>query len=101
MNSNFAAKKLNVLIASHLEPGLVQQLRDVDERLDVVYRPELLASPRYSRRPLGFIYRIAPQQRPFPLTRAAAGEKVSFIDSSFHFADCNAGVCCPKCSPQP
>jgi len=36
-----------VLIASPLAPELVERIRAVDPRLDVVYRDDLLAPPRY------------------------------------------------------
>ncbi|HUU32588.1 MAG TPA: D-2-hydroxyacid dehydrogenase [Vicinamibacterales bacterium] len=36
-----------VLIASYLEPELVERIRLVDTRLEVLYAPELLAPPRY------------------------------------------------------
>ncbi len=36
-----------LLIASYFEPDLVEQIRRVDARLDVVYVPDLLAPPRY------------------------------------------------------
>jgi phosphoglycerate dehydrogenase-like enzyme len=38
---------VTVLIASYLEPDLVERVRAVDPRLDVVYEPELLRPPRY------------------------------------------------------
>ena len=38
---------LRVLIASYLEPEHVARVRAVDPRLDVVYEPDLLPSPRY------------------------------------------------------
>ena len=41
-------KKLNVLIASYLEPEHVERIRQVDDRLNVVYRPDLLGIPRYA-----------------------------------------------------
>ena len=37
----------NVLIASYLEPEYVDLIRQVDDRLNVVYHPELLRQPRY------------------------------------------------------
>ena len=40
--------RLNVLIASYLEPELVERIRDVDPRLDVAYEPALLRPPRYA-----------------------------------------------------
>ncbi len=36
-----------VLIASYLEPDLVERVRQVDSRLQVIYEPELLAAPEY------------------------------------------------------
>ena len=39
---------LTVLIASYLEPEFVEQLRAVDDRLTVIYEPELLRPPRYA-----------------------------------------------------
>jgi phosphoglycerate dehydrogenase-like enzyme len=38
---------VNVLIASPLEPDLVERLRGVDPRLQITYRPELVGTPRY------------------------------------------------------
>jgi phosphoglycerate dehydrogenase-like enzyme len=40
-------ERVRVVIASPLEPELVEQLRAVDERLDVQFEPDLLPSPRY------------------------------------------------------
>ncbi len=38
---------LTVLVASYLEPELVEEIRRVDPRLEVLYEPELLRPPRY------------------------------------------------------
>lgn len=38
---------LNVLIASYLEPDLIERLRREFPQLKIVYRPDLLAAPRY------------------------------------------------------
>jgi phosphoglycerate dehydrogenase-like enzyme len=40
-------KQYNVLIASYLEPELVERIRNVDPRLTVIYEPDLLQPPRY------------------------------------------------------
>jgi phosphoglycerate dehydrogenase-like enzyme len=40
-------ERVPVVIASPLEPELVDRLREVDERLDVRFEPELLPAPRY------------------------------------------------------
>src|SRR5262249_50673154 len=45
--SPMTARQVRVLIASALEPSLVDRIRAVDARLDVVYRAELLGRPRY------------------------------------------------------
>jgi glyoxylate/hydroxypyruvate reductase A len=37
----------NILIASYLEPEYVERIRQVDERLNVLYEPDLLPPPRY------------------------------------------------------
>ncbi len=38
---------MRVLIASYLEPHLVERIRGVDPRFEVMYRPDLLGRPRY------------------------------------------------------
>jgi glyoxylate/hydroxypyruvate reductase A len=40
-------EKYRVLIASYLEPELVERIRQVDQRLEVIYEPALLAVPQY------------------------------------------------------
>jgi glyoxylate/hydroxypyruvate reductase len=42
-----AARRVRVLIASALEAPLVDRIRAVDPRLDVVYRADLIGRPRY------------------------------------------------------
>ncbi|EED33595.1 probable phosphoglycerate dehydrogenase [gamma proteobacterium NOR5-3] len=39
---------VKVLIASYLEPEYVEQIRQVDARLEVIYEPSLIAKPRYN-----------------------------------------------------
>jgi phosphoglycerate dehydrogenase-like enzyme len=39
---------VRVLIASPLEAELVARIAEVDQRLEVIYRPDLLGSPRYA-----------------------------------------------------
>ncbi|MDX1396672.1 MAG: D-2-hydroxyacid dehydrogenase [Gemmatimonadota bacterium] len=39
---------VTILIASYIEPDLVDRIRDIDPRLDVVYEPGLLRPPRYA-----------------------------------------------------
>lgn len=42
------ASRYTVLISSYLEPPHVERIRRVDERLDVIYEPDLLRPPRYA-----------------------------------------------------
>jgi len=42
------ASKYTVLICSYLESQHVERIRGVDDRLDVIYEPELLRPPRYA-----------------------------------------------------
>jgi phosphoglycerate dehydrogenase-like enzyme len=42
-----AAGRVRVLIGTPLEPEFVEQVRAVDPRLDVTFRPDLLGTPRY------------------------------------------------------
>ena len=51
-----------VLIASYLEPGHVERIRAVDERLRVVYTPELLPQPRYPADHVGKVEPRTPEQ---------------------------------------
>jgi glyoxylate/hydroxypyruvate reductase len=37
----------NLVISTYLEPENVKRIRDVDPRLNVIYRPDLMAPPRY------------------------------------------------------
>lgn len=47
MESSSNEERIRVLIGSALEPELVQQIRAVDPRLEVIYRPDLLGRPRF------------------------------------------------------
>jgi phosphoglycerate dehydrogenase-like enzyme len=42
------ASRYTVLISSYLEPQHVEQIRRVDDRLDVIYEPDLLRPTRYA-----------------------------------------------------
>jgi glyoxylate/hydroxypyruvate reductase len=53
---------VNVLIASYLEPEYVQQVRDVDPRLNVIYEPDLLRPPRYAADHVGAPHERTPEQ---------------------------------------
>ncbi len=47
MESSRNERRVRVLIGSALEPELVQRVRAVDPRLEVIYRPDLLGKPRF------------------------------------------------------
>ncbi len=51
-----------ILIASYLEPELVERVKAVDERLQVLYEPELLRPPRYAADHKGRDVERSPEQ---------------------------------------
>jgi glyoxylate/hydroxypyruvate reductase A len=53
---------VRVLIASYLEPAHVARIRAVDPRLDVVYEPDLIPSPRYAADHTGAPLERTPEQ---------------------------------------
>ncbi|HZW04950.1 MAG TPA: hypothetical protein VFF68_13535, partial [Anaerolineaceae bacterium] len=53
---------LNLVITSYLEPEYVEQIRQVDPRLNVIYRPELIPSPRYAADHTGIPPKLSPAQ---------------------------------------
>jgi phosphoglycerate dehydrogenase-like enzyme len=54
-------QRLTVVIASFLEPEHVERIRSVDERLEVVYAPDLLPRPRYAADHTGAPLRRSPE----------------------------------------
>jgi glyoxylate/hydroxypyruvate reductase A len=56
------AGSVPVVIASPLEPELVDRIRAVDARLDVMYDPDLLATPRYAGDHLGVFPQLSEEQ---------------------------------------
>lgn len=52
----------NLLFASYLEPEHVETIRRVDDRVAVVYEPELVPSPRYATDHVGSPLQRAPEQ---------------------------------------
>ena len=40
-------RKYKILITSYLEPEFVKKISEVDPRIEVLYRPDLLGKPRY------------------------------------------------------
>jgi phosphoglycerate dehydrogenase-like enzyme len=55
-------KHYNLLITSYLEPEHIERIRAVDKRLNVIYRPELLPTPRYAADHTGNIRNLTPEQ---------------------------------------
>lgn len=39
--------KLNLLVATYIEPEHIEKIRQVDERLNVIYEPSLIPAPRF------------------------------------------------------
>jgi phosphoglycerate dehydrogenase-like enzyme len=71
-------QRIRVVIASPLEPELVEQLRVVDDRLDVRYEPDLLPTPRYPSDHQGEEgFRRAPEQEQ-RFSALVAGAEVLF-----------------------
>lgn len=58
-----ASGRVHVLIASYIEPDLVERIRRVDPRVDVTYEPRFLGKPRY-----------ACDHHGFPFTRSVQDE---------------------------
>ncbi|MFN2329752.1 MAG: D-2-hydroxyacid dehydrogenase [Chromatocurvus sp.] len=55
---------IQILITSYLEPKYVEQIRQVDPRLEVIYDPSLIAKPRYVADHKGeFLTRSAEQEQ--------------------------------------
>lgn len=55
-------KRKNILIASYLEPALVEKIRAVDSRLNVVYDPALIAAPAFPADHNGLPFTRIPEQ---------------------------------------
>ncbi|WP_027345174.1 D-2-hydroxyacid dehydrogenase [Hamadaea tsunoensis] len=55
--------RLGVLIATYLEPDLVERIAAVDPSLDVIYEPELLPVPRYACDHTGTPRELTPAQQ--------------------------------------
>ncbi|SNT64063.1 Phosphoglycerate dehydrogenase [Asanoa hainanensis] len=69
--------RLGVLIATYLEPDLVQRIVDVDPRIDVSYEPDIVPVPRYVCDHTGTPRELSPAQQD-RWERALAGADVSF-----------------------
>ena len=47
---------MRLVIASYIEPHHVERIREVDPRIEVVYEPALVASPRYAADHTGALF---------------------------------------------
>jgi glyoxylate/hydroxypyruvate reductase len=63
---------VRVLIASYLEPHLVERIRGVDARLQVTYRADLLGQPRYTGDHTAAMQRTAAQDQEWAALVAGA-----------------------------
>lgn len=77
---------VRVVIATPLEPELVARLREVDERLEIVFEPDLLPPPRYPSDHVGELEfeRTAEQERSFAQLIASAEVVLGFPRESPH-----------------
>lgn len=57
-----SSDSVTVLIASYLEPGHIERIRAVDPRLNVIYEPDLLSTPRYAADHTGTPRTLTPEQ---------------------------------------
>ncbi len=55
-------EKLNLLVATYMEPEHIDKIRQVDERLNVIYEPHLLPVPRFVGDHLGHPLSRTPEQ---------------------------------------
>ena len=46
--------KVKVMITFHLEPELVEKIRSLDPRIEVLYEPDMMGQPRYQSHHAGF-----------------------------------------------
>ena len=56
-------EKLNVVIASYLEPEYIDRIRAVDARLNVIFEPELRPAPRYLCDHVGTPRTLTPEEQ--------------------------------------
>src|SRR6185503_19999788 len=57
-----AGSQHTVLITTYLEPEHIERLRAISPRLDVIYEPELISSPRYAADHYNSIQRTSEQE---------------------------------------
>ncbi len=77
---------MHLVIASYLEPEHVERIRGVDPRLDVVYEPTLLATPRYGADHTGAPFERSETDEQGWLAHLASAEVLFDFDRT-HFDD--------------
>ena len=75
-----------LVIASYIEPHHVERIRGVDPRLDVVYEPSLLPTPRYSADHTGAPFERSPADEQTWLSHLVTAEVLFDFDRT-HFDD--------------
>jgi phosphoglycerate dehydrogenase-like enzyme len=65
-----------VVIATPLEPDLVERIRAVDDRLDVAYEPELLPRPRWASDHIGELAFVRTPEQEARFTELVAGAEI-------------------------
>lgn len=55
-------EKLNLLVATYIEPEYIERIREVDDRLNVIYEPSLIPTPRYAGDHTGHPLTRTPEQ---------------------------------------
>ena len=55
-------EKLNLLVATYIEPEYIERIREVDDRLNVIYEPSLIPTPRYAGDHTGHPLTRSPEQ---------------------------------------
>jgi phosphoglycerate dehydrogenase-like enzyme len=65
-----------VVIATPLEPELVERIRAVDDRLDVAYEPELLPRPRWASDHIGELSFVRTPEQEARFTELVAGAEI-------------------------
>ena len=77
---------MRLVIASYIEPHHVDRVRGVDPRLDVVYEPTLLPTPRYAADHTGAPFERSPDDEQAWLTHLATADVLFDFDRT-HFDD--------------
>ena len=75
-------EKLNLLVATYMEPEHVNKIRQVDDRLNVIYEPSLLPAPRFVGDHLGHPLTRTPEQEEYWLNLLASADIMLDFDKT-------------------